>query len=150
MHFSCWSIVPPPTPHPQLKLWVPNLSVTWSPHPPHHTTIYRKCNLNIWVIFLKCGPKRVLLYWSRNKQTKNMKLFKVLLYFCCNVFGEVREMPQCVNASLLLVLQILFGRNLDIFMAVICGMAKGRLADHKYFFESVHDWIKTDFIRNKC
>ena len=73
------------------------------------------------------------------KKQTNMKLFKVLLYFCCNVFGKVREMPQCVNASLFLVLQILFGRNLDIFMAVICDMAKGRLVDHKYFFESVHD-----------
>ena len=28
-------------------------------------------------------------------------------------------------------------------------MAKGRLADHKYFLESVHDLIKTDFVRNE-
>ena len=34
-------------------------------------------------------------------------------------------------------------------MAVICDMAKGRLADHRYFLESVHDCIKTDFMTNK-
>ena len=78
-----------------------------------------------------------------------MKLFKLLLYFWCNVFGGIREMPQCVNASLFLVLWIFFGTNYDIFMAVICDMAKGRLADHKYFLESVHDLIKTDFVRNE-
>ena len=41
------------------------------------------------------------------------------------------------------------GKNRDIFMAVIYDMAKGRLADHRYFLEIVHDSIKTDFIRNK-
>ena len=34
-------------------------------------------------------------------------------------------------------------------MAVICDMAKERLADHRYFLEIVHDWIKTDFMRKK-
>ena len=34
-------------------------------------------------------------------------------------------------------------------MAVICDMAKGRLANHRYFLESVHDYIKTDFMTNK-
>ena len=34
-------------------------------------------------------------------------------------------------------------------MAIICDMAKGRLADHRYFLEIVHDWIKTDFMRKK-
>ena len=34
-------------------------------------------------------------------------------------------------------------------MAVICDMAKGRLADRKYFLESIHDLIKTDFMRNE-
>ena len=33
-----------------------------------------------------------------------MKLFKLPLYFRCNVFGEIREMPRWVNASLFLVL----------------------------------------------
>ena len=28
-----------------------------------------------------------------------------------------------------------FGKNGDIFMAVICDMAKERLADRRYFFE---------------
>ena len=31
------------------------------------------------------------------------------------------------------------GKNRDIFMAVICDMAKGRLADVRYFLESIHD-----------
>ena len=35
-------------------------------------------------------------------------------------------------------------------MAVICDMAKGRLADRRYFFESVHDGIKTDFTTDKA
>ena len=62
----------------------------------------------------------------------------------------MREMPQCVNASLFLVLQVFFGTNhMYIFMAVICDMANGRLADCRYFFVSVHDWIKTDFMTNK-
>ena len=34
-------------------------------------------------------------------------------------------------------------------MAVICDMAKGRLADHKYFLQSIHDLIKTDFVQNE-
>ena len=58
-------------------------------------------------------------------------------------------MPQCVNASLFLVLQVFFCKNHDIFKAVICDMAKGRLADRKYFLEIAHDWIKTDFMTNK-
>ena len=33
-----------------------------------------------------------------------MKPFKLPLYFRCNVFGEIREMPRWVNASLFLVL----------------------------------------------
>ena len=65
------------------------------------------------------------------------------------MFGEIREMPQCVNASLFLVLWVFFGTNHDIFMAVICDMAKERLAGRRYFLEIVHDWIKTDFMRNK-
>ena len=78
-----------------------------------------------------------------------MKHFKLLLYFWCNVFGEIREMPQCVNASLFLVLWVFFGKNRDIFVAIICDMAKERLADRRYFFEIVHDWIKTDFMRKR-
>ena len=78
-----------------------------------------------------------------------MKSFKLPLYFWCNEFGEIREMPQWVNASLVLVLWVFFGKIRDIFMAVICDMAKERLADCKYFFEIIHDWIKTDFMRNK-
>ena len=34
-------------------------------------------------------------------------------------------------------------------MAVICDIAKGRLADRRYFIEIVHVWIKTDFMRKK-
>ena len=34
-------------------------------------------------------------------------------------------------------------------MTVICNMAKGRLADRRYFLEIVHDSIKTDFMRKK-
>jgi len=78
-----------------------------------------------------------------------MKLFKLPLYFRCSVFGKIREMPQCVNASLFLVGWVFLGTNCHIFMAIICDMAKGRLADHRYFLESVHDWIKTDAMRNK-
>ena len=75
-----------------------------------------------------------------------MKHFKLPLYFWCNVFVEIREMPQCVNASLFLVLWVFFGKN-HIFMATICDMAKGRLADCRYFFEIICDWVKTDFMR---
>ena len=31
------------------------------------------------------------------------------------------------------------GKNCDIFMPVICDMAKQRLADRRYFLEVVHD-----------
>ena len=65
------------------------------------------------------------------------------------MFGEMREMVQYVNASLFLVLLFFFGKNRDIFMAIICDMAKGRLADHKYFLEIIHVWIKTNFMRKK-
>ena len=34
-------------------------------------------------------------------------------------------------------------------MEVICDMANGTLADCRYFFENIHDWIKTDFMTNK-
>ena len=78
-----------------------------------------------------------------------MKLLKLPLYFWCNVLGKMKEMPQCVNASLFLVLWVFFGKNPDIFMAAICDMAKGRLADRRYFLESVHGWTKTDFMINK-
>ena len=78
-----------------------------------------------------------------------MKLFKLLLYFWCNVFGEIREMPQWANASLFLVLWVFFGKNHDIFMAAICDMVTGRLADRRYFLGIIHDWIKTGFMRKK-
>ena len=51
--------------------------------------------------------------------------FKTTLCFWCNVIGEIREMPQCVNESLFLVLQVFFGTNHDIFMAIICDIAEG-------------------------
>ena len=76
--------------------------------------------------------------------------FKLPLYFCCNVFGEIREMPQWANASLFLVLWVFFGKNHDIFMAAICDMVTGRLADRRYFLGIVHDWIKTGFMRKKA
>ena len=65
-----------------------------------------------------------------------MKPFKLPLYFWCNVFGEIREMPQWVNAPLILVLWAFFGKIRDIFMADICDMAMGRLADRDISLES--------------
>ena len=73
-----------------------------------------------------------------------MKLLKLPLYFWCNVFGEIREMPQWVNASLFLVLWAFLGKNRDI-----CDMALGRLADRWYFLGIVHDLIKKGFTRKK-
>ena len=32
-------------------------------------------------------------------------------------------------------------------MAVICDMAKGRKADHRYFLEIVYNWIKTFYVK---
>ena len=62
------------------------------------------------------------------KIKSNMKLFKLLLYFWCNVFGETREMPQCVNASLFLVLWVFFGKNHDIFMlSFVTWLREGQL-----------------------
>ena len=78
-----------------------------------------------------------------------MKLFKLLLYFWCDVFGEITKMPQWVNASLFLVLWAFWGKNCDIFMAAVCDMAMGRLVDCRYFLGIVHDWIKTGFMRKK-
>ena len=40
-------------------------------------------------------------------------------------------------------------KNRDIFMAAICDMALGRLADRRYFLGIVHDGIKTGFMRKK-
>ena len=34
-------------------------------------------------------------------------------------------------------------------MAIICDMAKGRLADCRYFLEIVYDWIKTVLMTKK-
>ena len=78
-----------------------------------------------------------------------MKLFKLPLCFWCNVFGEIREMPQWVNASLFLVLWVFFGKNRDVFMAPICDMAMGRLVDRKYFLGIIHNWIKNGFMWKK-
>ena len=39
--------------------------------------------------------------------------FKLPLYFWCNVFGEIREMPQWVNAPLFVALWAFFGKNRD-------------------------------------
>ena len=78
-----------------------------------------------------------------------MKLFKLPLYFHCNVFGEIREMPQWVNASLFFVLWAFLGKNRSIFMAAICDMALGWSADRRYFLGIVHDWIKAGFMRKK-
>ena len=41
------------------------------------------------------------------------------------------------------------GKNCDIFMAAICDMAMGRLADRRYFLGIVHDLIKTGFMKKK-
>jgi len=35
-------------------------------------------------------------------------------------------------------------------MAAICDMAMGRLADHRYFLGTIHDGIKTGFMRKKA
>ena len=40
-------------------------------------------------------------------------------------------------------------KNCNIFMAAICDMAMGRLADRRYFLGIVHDGIKTGFMRKK-
>ena len=48
-----------------------------------------------------------------------MKLLNLPLYFWCNVLGEIRELPQCVNASLFLVLCVVSGKTRDILIAVI-------------------------------
>ena len=42
-----------------------------------------------------------------------------------------------------------FGKNRDIFMAVICDMAMGRLVHRRYVLGIVHDGIKTGFMRRK-
>ena len=56
------------------------------------------------------------------------------------MLGEIREMPQWVNASLFLVLLDFLGNNRDTaFMAAVCDMALGRLADRRYFPGIVHD-----------
>ena len=83
------------------------------------------------------------------KFTNYMKLFKLQLYFWCNVFGEIREVSQCVSASLFLVLWAFFGKNSDFSMAAIRDMALGRLAVRRYLLGIVHDWIKTGFMRKK-
>ena len=41
-------------------------------------------------------------------------------------------MGECIIISF-------FGKNCDIFMATICDMALGRLADLRYFLGIVHD-----------
>ena len=94
------------------------------------------------------GPKRVP-FPDEIKIKINMNYFKLPLYFWCNVFGEIRKMPQWVNASLFLAVWAFFGKNRDIFMDGICDMALGRLADRRYFLGIVHDWIKTGFMRKK-
>ena len=53
-------------------------------------------------------------------------------------------MGECVIISC-----VFWGKNCDIFMTAICDMAKGRLADHRYFLGIIHDWIKTGFMRKK-
>ena len=106
-------------------------------------------NVYIWVILLKTGPKRVPLSDEIKIKLKH-ETFKLPLYFWCNVFGEIREMPQWVNASLFLALWAFFlGKNRDIFMAAICDMGLGRLADRRYFLGIVHEWIKIGFMRKK-
>ena len=41
------------------------------------------------------------------------------------------------------------GKCIIISCAVVCDIAKRRLADRRYFIEIVHVWIKTDFMRKK-
>ena len=101
--------------------------------------------------FPETGPKRVPFPDEIKIKLKHDDyfFFKLPLYFWCNVFGEIRGMPQWVNASLFLALWSFFGKNRDIFMAAICDMALGRLADRRYFLGIVHNWIKTGFMRKK-
>ena len=62
----------------------------------------------------------------------------------------MREMLPRVTVSLFLVLWVFVGTNRNIFIAVIYGMAKGSKADTSFYvLESVHDWIKTNFIWKK-
>ena len=60
------------------------------------------------------------------------------------MFGEIREMPQyflcCESFFVVVKIATL------IFMAAICDMAKGRLADRRHFLGIVHDGIKTGFM----
>ena len=65
----------------------------------------------IWVILPKTGPKRVPRHFPNEIKIKsNMKLFKLPLYFWCNVFGEIREMPQWVNDHYFLCCEPFFGK----------------------------------------
>ena len=43
-----------------------------------------------------------------------------------------------------------FCKNRNIFIATICDMALGRLADRRYFLGIVHDGIKTGFMKKKA
>ena len=56
-------------------------------------------------------------------------------------------MGKCI--IIFCAVSLFFGKNHDIFMAVICDMALGRFADRRYFFGIVHDLIKTGFMRKK-
>ena len=47
-------------------------------------------------------------------------------------------MGECIIISCAVSL-FLVGKNRDIFMAAICDMAVGRLADRRYFLGIVHD-----------
>ena len=61
-------------------------------------------------------------------------------------------MGKCIIISCALSLFFFFffgGKNRDIFMAAICDMAMGRLADRRYFLGIVHDGLKTGFMRKE-
>ena len=101
----------------------------------------------VWAILLKTGPKRVpLLQWNKIKTWNLLNCHYIFYVMCLEKYGK------CHNVWMhhyFLCCESFFGTNHDIFMAVICDMAKGRLADYRYYLESIHDWIKTDFMRNK-
>ena len=56
-------------------------------------------------------------------------------------------MGKCIIISC--AVSLFLCKNRDIFMAAICDMALGRLADRRYFLGIVHDGIKTGFMRKK-
>ena len=92
--------------------------------------------------------KRVLLSWW-NKNTFKTELFN---YHHVSDVMWLEKWGKCHSMWVhhyFLCCESVLVQMVTFFMAVICGMAKGRKADHRYFLESVYDWIKTDCMWRK-